>query len=151
MEKKLPEISEWKKTRKSPRNINIEHREKLSLLERFAVKITEWVGSMHFFILVLIWTASWFGWNIFAPVDLRFDPFPAFVLWLFISNAIQLFILPLVMVGQNLQSRHSEARALEDFEVNKTAEKDIGIILSYLEEVNKLLKETLSKNNSDKV
>ena len=64
---------------------------------------------------------------------LRFDPFPAFVLWLFISNMIQIFLMPLIMVGQNLQSRHSEARAESDYEVNVKAEREIEAILLHLE------------------
>ena len=43
----------------------------------------------------------------FAPTDLRFDPYPAFVLWLFISNMIQIFLMPLLMVGQNLQAKRA--------------------------------------------
>jgi hypothetical protein len=34
-----------------------------------------------------------------------FDPFPAFVAYLLISNVIQIFLMPLIMVGQNLQGR----------------------------------------------
>jgi uncharacterized membrane protein len=37
------------------------------------------------------------------------------------------------MVGQNLQSRHSEARAESDYEVNVKAEREIEAILMHLE------------------
>lgn len=60
-----------------------------------------------------------------APKNLRFDPYPAFVLWLFISNMIQIFLMPLIMVGQNLESKHSEIRAETDYEVNLKAEKKL--------------------------
>lgn len=53
-----------------------------------------------------------------APKDMRFDPYPAFVLLLFISNMIQISLMLLIMVGQNLQSIHAEIRAETDFEVN---------------------------------
>jgi uncharacterized membrane protein len=55
------------------------------------------------------------------------------VLWLFISNMIQIFLMPLIMVGQNLQSRHSDARAESDYEVNVKAEREIEAILLHLE------------------
>ena len=56
-----------------------------------------------------------------------------FVFWLFLSNLIQILLMPLIMVGQNLQSRHSEARAQSDFEVNVKAENEIEAILLHLE------------------
>lgn len=54
--------------------------------------------------------------------QLRFDPYAAFVLWLFISKMIQLFLMPLIMLGQNIQA------ALE----NET-------ILLHLENQNKIM------------
>jgi uncharacterized membrane protein len=54
-------------------------------------------------------------------------------LWLFLSNLIQIFLMPLIMVGQNLQGRHAEARAEADFEVNTKAEREIEAILLHLE------------------
>jgi hypothetical protein len=47
------------------------------------------------------------GWNLLAPKDLQFDPAPAFVFWLFISNVIQLLLMPLIMVGQIADSHTS--------------------------------------------
>jgi uncharacterized membrane protein len=38
---------------------------------------------------------------------------------------IQIMLMPLIMVGQNLQGRHSELRAENDFEVNVKAEMEI--------------------------
>ena len=126
------------------RNANIEHREHLSALERFALVITNHVGTMGFFFILIIWTVGWLAWNITAPVELRFDPYPAFVLWLFISNMIQIMLLPLIMVGQNLQGKHAEARAQADFEVNVQAEEEIETILQHLENQNELILEIIN-------
>jgi uncharacterized membrane protein len=76
---------------------------------------------------------------------MKFDPYPAFVLWLFISNMIQIFLMPLIMVGQNLQSSHSELRAEEDFEINKKAEYEIETILMHLENQNDLILQILNR------
>jgi hypothetical protein len=48
---------------------------------------------MGFFFLIAGWTAIWLGWNTLAPKPLRFDPPTAFVLWLFISNMIQILLM----------------------------------------------------------
>jgi uncharacterized membrane protein len=143
---------ELKKLRKPINNINIKHRESLSALEKIAVKITDGVGSMGFFLIIFLWTLLWLAWNTIGPKEFRYDPFPAFVLWLFISNMIQLFLMPLIMIGQNLQGRHAERRAESDFEVNVRAEKEIEVILMHLESQNKLIMKILdhiekTKNN----
>jgi uncharacterized membrane protein len=130
---------ELKKLRKPISNVNIKHRESLSRLEKIAVKVTDGVGSMGFFLIILTWTLLWLGWNTMAPKEYGFDPYPAFVLWLFISNMIQIFLMPLIMIGQNLQGRHAEARAESDFEVNVRAEKEIEVILMHLEQQNDLI------------
>ena len=127
------------KLHKPIRNVNVEHKKSLTRLERLAVWITNKVGSMGFFIVIFVWTIIWLGWNTLAPKELRFDPFPAFVLWLFISNMLQIFLMPMIMIGQNLQGRHAEARAESDFDINVKAEMEIETILLHLEQQNDLM------------
>jgi uncharacterized membrane protein len=112
-------------------------------LDKVAVWITDHVGSMGFFMIIFVWTAIWLGWNMFAPKAARFDPFPGFVLWLFISNMIQLFLMPLIMIGQNVQSRHADLRAEADLQINTKAEFEIETILSHLEYQNKIILQIL--------
>ena len=138
-------FDELKKLRKPVRNVNREFRPRLSRLERLAVGTTDRVGTMGFFLIILGWTVVWLSWNMFAPRQARFDPYPAFVLWLFISNMIQIFLMPLIMIGQNLQGRHAEARAEADFEVNTKAEREIETILLHLENQNTVMLKILTK------
>lgn len=126
-------------------NVNKIHREKLSKLEKLALFVTERVGTMGFFFIIFGWTVIWLGWNVFADSRLRFDPFPAFVLWLFISNLIQLHLMPLIMIGQNIQGKHAELRADHDFETDEKAEKEIETILMHLENQQKLMIEILKR------
>lgn len=118
---------------KPPRNVNLELSASFSVLDRVALFITERVGTFGFFLVIITWTTIWLGWNLIAPIGARFDPAPAFVLWLVISNGIQLMLMPLVMIGQNLQGRHSELRAESDFEVNIKAEHELEAVLLSLE------------------
>ena len=112
---------------------------KVTPLNRLALWITEHVGTMHFFLVIFAWTVSWLAWNMFAPKSLRFDPFPGFVLWLFISNMIQLFLMPLLLIGQNLQGQRGEQRAKNDYKVNQKAEREIQGLKDQLTEVLKRL------------
>jgi len=119
--------------------------QKFSTLDRLALGVNKKIGSFGFFILVFIWTIGWLSWNTLGPIDLRFDPFPAFVLWLFISNMIQLFFLPLILIGQDLQSRQADLRAEVDFEINRRAEEESREILKRLEEQQKEIQQLLRK------
>jgi uncharacterized membrane protein len=132
-------LAELRKHRKRLRNINEEASAKLSLLDRLACWITDRVGTMGFFFIVLAWTVIWLAWNLAVPRSLQFDPPMAFAFWLFISNLIQLLLMPLIMVGQNVQGRHSELRADSDLDVNVKAEQEIEIILQHFEYQNALL------------
>ncbi|MBK6915158.1 MAG: DUF1003 domain-containing protein [Ignavibacteriales bacterium] len=138
------------KLRKKIKNVNVKHKESLTALEKIAIKITKSVGSVGFFLIIFGWTFLWLGWNTVAPKEFRFDPFPAFVFWLFISNMIQIFLMPLIMIGQNLQARHSEIRAESDFEVNVRAEKEVEVILLNLEHQSELIMKILNHIDNTK-
>ncbi len=142
---KIETAQELKKLFSPVKNINVIHRSRLSFLDKLAIVVTEKIGTMGFFFIILAWTVLWLGWNVLAPNELRFDPFPAFVLWLFISNLIQIHLMPLIMVGQNIQGKHAELRAEHDFETDKKAEKEIETILLHLENHQKLMLEILER------
>jgi uncharacterized membrane protein len=127
------------------KNINVVHRSKMSKMDRLALFITERIGTMGFFFIIFTWTVIWLGWNVLAPKGMKFDPGPAFVLWLFISNLIQLHLMPLLLIGQNVQSKHSDLRSEHDFETDKKAEKEIEAILMHLENQQTLILKILEK------
>ena len=132
-------LEEFRKRRTPVRNLYKEHRESLKPLDKLALWTTERVGTMGFFLVIFVWTALWLGWNFLAPKPLRFDPPMGFVFWLFISNVIQILLMPLIMVGQNVQGSHAEIRAEHDLAVNVEAEQEIEVILQHLEYQNDLL------------
>ena len=122
-----------------------------SPLDRLAVKVTDRVGTMSFFLVIFCWTILWVGYNVLASKVPAlgwpsFDPFPAFVAYLLISNVIQIWLMPLLMVGQNMQGRHSEARAEADYLVNQKAFADTEAILQRLETLDKRILELAQTN-----
>ncbi|HEX5323749.1 MAG TPA: DUF1003 domain-containing protein [Capsulimonadaceae bacterium] len=136
---KPPTVAELKKSLPQPKDVNAEHQQNMSNMDKLALFITEHVGTMGFFFIIMVWTIFWLGWNFLAPPRLRFDPPMGFVFWLFISNMIQIFLMPLIMIGQNLQNRHSELRAENDYLINCKAEKEVEAILHHLEYQNDIL------------
>ncbi|MFI5235353.1 MAG: DUF1003 domain-containing protein [Gemmatimonadales bacterium] len=145
-----PPVRELAKKRKPLQNVNAMQNSELSRIDRVALYVTDHVGTIGFFFLIFLWTAGWCGYNLLASEVpalhwKAFDPFPAFVAYLLISNVIQILLMPLIMVGQNLQGRHAELRAENDFEVNVRAEGEIQTILQHLEYQNAVLITMLRK------
>jgi uncharacterized membrane protein len=144
-------LAELKAKRKPLVNVSEAQKCNLSTLNRLACYITDKVGSMGFFLIILGWTVIWCGYNILASEVpglhwTSFDPFPAFVAYLLISNVIQILLMPLIMVGQNVQSAHSDIRAQSDLDVNVKAEDEIEAILKHLEMQNAMLVALLDQN-----
>ena len=100
-----------------PRNVNDVHRERMGIQDRIALGVVGVVGTMYFayFCLAMVLFPS----LVPASRDLIF----------FISSAVmQLVFLPIIIVGQNLQSQHAELRAEEDFLINKKGEAEIAYL-----------------------
>ena len=137
MEKHKPiPLGELKKLNK-PVNVNIKHRENLTILEKVAISITNMVGTM--------WCAIAF--TVLALISLpdAIHGGKATIISWIAQTFLQLVLLSIIMVGQNIQSKRSEARAEADFEVNTKAELENETILEHLENQNEILKEILGK------
>lgn len=138
-------LLELKALRKPIRNVNIERLKHMTPIQRVALWVTLNIGSMGFFFIILSFNAAWMLWNIFAPAELVFDTAWQFLVLLFVNNILQILFMPLIMVGQNLQGRHAEARAEADFEVNMKAEREIENILLHLERQDEMILKILDK------
>ena len=117
-----------------PRNVNKEHKESLTMLDKVAVFITKIVGTM--------WCAIVFTLIALISLPAAFHGGTATTISWIAQTFLQLVLLSIIMVGQNLQSRHSERRADADYETNLEAKKDIEILLKRLDSIenNKLNK-----------
>ena len=137
---KIATIKELRGKFSAIENINIVHRNKLKPLEKLALFVTEKIGTMGFFFFILLFNVGWITWNIWAPKNLVFDEAFSFLILLFINNIMQILFMPLLMVGQNLQGRHAELRAEQEFKTDVKAEKEIEVILLHLENLEKLIR-----------
>ena len=110
-----------------PRNVNQEHKQSLTLLDKAAIVITKIVGTMWcaiaFTILALI----------SLPAAIQGGTAPT-ISWI-AQTFLQLVLLSIIMVGQNLQSKHSELRADADYETNIEAKKDIEKLMKRLDSI----------------
>ncbi|OGE20067.1 hypothetical protein A3A14_03180 [Candidatus Daviesbacteria bacterium RIFCSPLOWO2_01_FULL_43_38] len=112
-----------------PENINIKHRQTLGFHDRVALSFTKLIGTMYAVYTLVLFLAGWMLWQ---SVDTNaFDPYP-FAFLLFIGNVMQLLLIPLIIVSQNLQSKHAELRAEEEYKRTVSIYNDIGKILEKL-------------------
>lgn len=130
--------------RKPPHNVAAEHAaERTRLNDRIASRTTALVGTMYAFYLFALLMAGWILWQ-GKVADKPFDPYP-FAFLLFLGNIVQLLLMPLIMVGQNVQGRQAELRAIADYETNVKAEQEIETVLMHLEHQNDLMLEILKR------
>jgi uncharacterized membrane protein len=62
-----PNLDDLKNLRITLKNVHEEVHEDLTSMDKLALWITNHVGSMGFFFLILVWTIFWLGWNFLAP------------------------------------------------------------------------------------
>jgi uncharacterized membrane protein len=99
-------------------NVNEVHSETLSLVDRIALAITKRVGTMGCaLIFALLALVS-------LPGALASRDAIVIVQWVS-QTFLQLVLLSVIMVGQDLASRHGELRAENDYLVNVKAEEGV--------------------------
>ena len=127
-------LADLKREFKPVVNTNEIHKSRLSKTDKIALFITSKIGTMSFFYLCLV----------LVTLPLFFRPTMPVIQYIS-SGYLQLILLPLILVGQNLQSRHSELRAQHDYETNLKAEKEIEAILLHLEKQDETMLEILRR------
>jgi uncharacterized membrane protein len=113
-----------------PVNVNEVHEESLSIHDRIALYITGAVGTMWAVYIMALGMAGW----MFCQAWLQhkaFDPYP-YAFLLFIGNVVQLLLMPLIMVGQNIQGRHAELRAEEEYRTSVANLQDVQHLMDHM-------------------
>ena len=137
MQKHNPVPLEELKKLKKPVNANIKHKENLNFLDRVAMFITKMVGTM--------WCAIVFTLLALLSLPDAIKGGKATLISWIAQTFLQLVLLSVIMVGQDLQNKHAEARAEADFDVDTKAEVEVETIIEHLENQNEMLDEILKK------
>lgn len=120
--------------RHQPQNVNQKHQENMSPLDRAGFDITRAVGTMVTAILFTLLAL------ISLPAAIKTHNLIVIVAWI-AQTFLQLVLLPIIMVGQNIQSKHSEVMADEEFQTTQTTYKDLEhLILVNKQQLDLLLK-----------
>ncbi|MDB5043591.1 MAG: rane protein-like protein [Candidatus Eremiobacteraeota bacterium] len=90
-------------------DVNAEHTESLSPVERICKRIADSTGAPLALAMAIVFQFVW----IIIGMATKWDPFP-FVFLLTISNVVQLILIFILAVGQRQSSAHAELRAEHD-------------------------------------
>lgn len=131
---KIKSLEDLKRELAPIQNTNEVHKSRLSKTDKVALFITKRVGTMTFFYLCFV----------LVTIPLFYKPSMPIIQYVS-SGYLQLILLPLILIGQNLQGRHSELRAQHDYETNVKAEKEIEAILLHLEKQHEMMLEILKR------
>jgi uncharacterized membrane protein len=102
-----------------------------------ALLITKGVGNMWFFYFLIAFIG---GWMLLSRLGLLgFDPYPFALMLLIVGGIFQALAMVAIMVGQNVQSAASDARAETDHETLEAIHKLTAQSVEILESQNKIL------------
>jgi uncharacterized membrane protein len=115
----------------APRDTHREVRQGLGTQDRIAIAVTGAIGTMWAVYALALIMAAWMLVQVWLGLG-AFDPYP-FAFLLFLGNIVQLLLLPLLLVGQNIQSRHGEARSEDEFKTVGKIFHDLEAALAHLD------------------
>ena len=109
------------------RNVNKIHKDSMTALDKVAVIITKIVGTM--------WCAMAFTVLALISLPAAIHAGTATTVSWIAQTFLQLVLLSIIMVGQNLQTRHSELRADADYQTDMEAKKDVEMLMKRLDTI----------------
>lgn len=93
----------------------------------FAEQFARFMGTATFLIYMTLFVVVWICWNVLAPEDLRFDPFPFIFLTLMLSLQAS-YAAPLILLAQNRQEARDRVVAEQDRQADARAHADMEFL-----------------------
>lgn len=90
---------------------------------RLSERIARFIGTGRFIVYMTVVIVLWIAWNVLAPPDLRFDPYPFILLVLGLSIQAS-YAAPLILLAQNRQADRDRVMYEQDRAVNERAMAD---------------------------
>ena len=80
---------------------------------RLSERIARFIGTGRFLVYMTVFVVVWISWNVFAPEQLQFDPYPFIFLTLVLSLQAS-YAAPLILLAQNRQSDRDRVQYEQD-------------------------------------
>ncbi len=111
---------------------------KLTFGQKASDKLTSFVGSWSFLILLFVFMFIWMLLNIYSWLN-AWDPYP-FILLNFVLSCLAAVQAPIILMSQNRDAEKDRIRLARDYMIDKRAEREIADMQQDLEEIKKLIK-----------
>lgn len=98
--------------------------EELTRGQRVSDKVARFGGSWLFIISFTVVLMVWIAFNVLAPENEKFDPYP-FILMNLVLSTIAALQAPIIMMSQNRQEEKDRKRAENDYMINLKAELEL--------------------------
>ena len=108
-----------------------------TLGQKAADSLSKWAGSWAFIFFFFVFLALWMMANIYMWLQ-EWDPYP-FILLNLVLSCIAAIQAPVILMSQNRAAQRDRLKAENDYQVNRKAEKEIGIMQKQLNKIEKKL------------
>jgi uncharacterized membrane protein len=122
-------------------NLNQAFKEKLSVGQKLADRVSQVMGGWYFIgaqsIIIFLWIMANIYW---LSTEKSFDPYPFILLNLAMSFQAA-YSTPIIMMSQNRQGAKDRLAAQLDYDINKKTEEETRIIMEHLVYQDKIIQE----------
>jgi len=132
--KKVPNVDEKKILAKLHTK---QPKQRLTLGQRAADKVTTFCGSWTFIISLLIFMAVWMAFNAIIII-LQWDPYP-YILLNFVLSCLAAMQAPIILMSQNRQMERDRLDAKYDYQVNRRSERENLVMMRDLRAIKRKL------------
>ncbi len=137
-ETRLGPAAEYRHDHPPVRNVNDLFSEKMTPGQKVADRVAAVVGSWTFIIIQSCLLFAWMVVNVYLVVMIgrpgflaAWDPYPFILLNLVLSFQAA-YTGPVVMMSQNRQNEKDRLEAVQDYEINRKAEKEVEVMMRHL-------------------
>ena len=97
------------------------------LFGRFSERFARFLGTAQFLAWMTAFVLAYIGWNVLAPVSVRFDPYPFIFLTLMLSLQAS-YAAPLILLAQNRQEARDRVALEQDRAAAARAHADMEFL-----------------------
>ncbi|MEV4171557.1 MULTISPECIES: DUF1003 domain-containing protein [unclassified Nonomuraea] len=112
---------------------------------RLSEQIARFLGTARFIVYMTVFVAVWGIWNVFAPANLKFDPYPFIFLTLMLSLQAS-YAAPLILLAQNRQDDRDRIQYEQDRETAERNQAEIEYLTREIAGLRLVLNEVATRD-----
>ena len=114
----------------------------MTLGEKLSDLVSKQLGTWKFISILSTVTAFWIGWNVYAPKNKQFDPFPFIALNLTYSF-LSAYTAPILLMSSSRASEADRKRSVENLNIDRADHARINSMLQKIEAMEESLFEAV--------